>query len=359
MRTWEQIEQTVKEAVDRGDFPSAAIGIGDRERTYVCAAFGNTSITEDKRPVSIRTLYDVASLTKIMATSMVAFRMIEEGKLRLNDRISEFLLAPMDKQDVTVLQVMTHTAGFSADFRLEEMIQEPEAAARCILRRPLFCPPGKRVVYSCMGYILLGRMLEEIGGQGLDELTRKMVFEPLGMESAGFRPFTDVSAALDEGMRQDIAWTEWNEELGWYWTGVVHDENARFLRGVSGNAGVFCNLEDIMKFGRMLVRDGDSFLSRAMLHTAIRNYTPQLGEYRGLGFQIKDDFSFFGDLMGPRSYGHNGFTGTSLVVDPDTGLYVALLTNRVHPKRENDTIFRFRHVIHNMAAAAYTGRERT
>lgn len=355
MATWKQIEETVRQVVERGDFPSAAIGIGNMNQVYVRAAFGSTSMTEGGRPVDTGTLYDMASLTKVMATSMVAFYMIENGMLRLNDRIGDFMPAPAYKRDVTIFQLMTHTGGFPAEFRLDALIRSPEDAASCILRRPLFCPPGKKVVYSCMGYILLGRILETVGGRSLDQMAKEWVFDPLEMTSTGYRPFENMKAALDEGMRRNIAWTEWDPSLKRFMTGVVHDENARFMKGVSGNAGVFSNLEDMMKFGRMLSRGGGGYMSKAMLKAAIRNYTPDQEELRGLGFQIKDSNSFFGDLMGPESYGHNGYTGTSLAVDPQSGLYVVLLTNRVHPTRENDKIFRFRHLIHNMAAAAYSG----
>ena len=354
MTTWKEIEQTVAQAVERGDFPSAAIGIGSMNRVYVQAAFGKTSITEEGQPVSARTLYDMASLTKVMATTMVAFYMIEHGMLRLNDKIGDFMPAPVYKKDVTIYQLMTHTGGFQADFKLEMIIKNPEDAVNCILRRPLVNPPGKKVVYSCMGYIILGKILEIVGGKSLDEMAREWVFEPLGMTSTGYRPYTDLTAALDVGRTEDIAWTEYNAGLKRYITGVVHDENARFMQGVAGNAGVFSNLEDMMKFGRMLARGGDGYLSRAMMKLATQNYTPGQDQHRGLGFQIKDNFSFFGDLMGPDSFGHNGYTGISLAVDPQSGLYVVLLTNRVHPSRDSEAIYRFRHLIHNMAAAAYT-----
>ena len=354
MTSWKQIEQTVQQAVERGDIPSAAIGIGSMNRVYVQAAFGNTSITEQGRPVDTHTLYDMASLTKVMATSMVAFYMIEDGILRLNDRIGDFMAAPVYKKDVTIRQLMTHTGGFQADFKLETLIRRPEEAAACILRRPLFCPPGKHVVYSCMGYIVLGKILESISGKGLDQMAREWVFEPLGMTQTGYRPFTELHAALDAGAQENIAWTELDPVSKRYLAGVVHDENARTLQGVSGNAGVFSTLEDMMKMGRMLARGGDGYLSRAMLKAATQNYTPGMEENRGLGFQLRDSNSFFGDLMGPESFGHNGYTGTSLAVDPQSGLYVVLLTNRVHPSRKNDAIFRLRHLVHNMAAAAYT-----
>jgi CubicO group peptidase (beta-lactamase class C family) len=197
-----------------------------------------------------------------------------------------------------------------------------------------------------MGYILLGKILEQLGGAPLDILAQKYVFGPLGMAHTGYHP------------TGDIAPTEMDPVTGKLLCGVVHDENARFLKGISGNAGVFSDLNDMIIFTRMLAlggktQDGTAYLSPAMLSRALENHTPNSkGEFRGLGFNLaRSPRNFLGDLMGSRTFGHTGFTGTSFAVDPETGLWVALLTNRVCPTRANTKMIRLRSLIHNAAAA--------
>ena len=215
-----------------------------------------------------------------------------------------------------------------------------------VLSHPLAQAPGGDPIYSCMGYILLGKILEQVGGAPLDQLAQAEVFTPLDMKHTGYRP------------AGDIAPTERNPVTGQLLQGIVHDENARFLDGISANAGLFSDLTDMITFTKMLACNGVSdrgtaYLSPAMLRAALINRTPNsAGEFRGLGFNLAGSpRNFLGDLMGPRTYGHTGFTGTSIALDPDTGLWVVLLTNRVCPTRENTTLVRMRSLIHNAAAA--------
>jgi CubicO group peptidase (beta-lactamase class C family) len=197
-----------------------------------------------------------------------------------------------------------------------------------------------------MGYILLGKILEQIGGAPLDVLAQKYVFDPLGMVHTTYHP------------SGDIAPTEMDPATGKLLCGVVHDENARFLGGISANAGVFSDLEDMIRFTQMLSLGGKlpgeaPYLSPALLNAALVNRTPNSkGEFRGLGFNLaRSPRNFLGDLMSERAYGHTGFTGTSIALDPVTGLWVVLLTNRVCPTRENTKMVRIRSLVHNAAAA--------
>ncbi len=331
-------------AVKDGVCPTAAVGVGERDRLLAQAVYGNACTVGETRPATLRTRYDMASLTKVLSTTMVAFRFIETGRLRLSDTLGFYFDAPEDKANITVFQLMTHTGGFLPFIPLYERVSDPDGAVDCILSAALCCPPGSQVNYSCMGYILLGKILEKIGDAPLNELARSLVFAPLGMLHTGYLP---------EG--GDIAATEVVD--GKCICGVVHDENARFLGGVSGNAGVFSDLADCVTFASMLACGGKAgnrtFLSPAMLKKAVHNYTPGMDEHRGLGFHMPAPGSFFGDLFPPESFGHTGFTSTSLAVDPTSGLYVVLLTNRVHPTRENNRLTRFRHLFHNCVMAEF------
>ena len=338
MKAFEQVDSLIRQGLEQGAYPSAAVAVGIGRTLYLKKAYG--ACTDS-------TLFDIASVSKLLAPTMIALRFLEAGLLRLYDTVGDFFSdAPVDKKDITVLQLMTHTSGIPAHFLLSDCTSDPGEAVRVILEHPLDRMPGEAPVYSCMGYILLGKILERIGNAPLDELAEAYVFAPLGMTHTGYRP------------SGDIAPTERDPATGELLQGTVHDENARFLGGVSGNAGVFSDLNDMAVFTKMLARGGrtDSgvaYLSPATLRAALINRTPgSRGEFRGLGFNLAGSpRCFLGDLMSPRAFGHTGFTGTSIAIDPETGLWVVLLTNRVCPTRSNTRLVRMRSLIHNAAAA--------
>ena len=338
MGAFDRVDQLLRQGLDEGAYPCAAAAVGIGPDIFLKKAYG--ACTE-------HTLFDMASVSKIISATMIAFRFLEDGLLRLYDTVGDFFPeAPDDKRAITVEQLMSHTGGFPAHFLLSDFTSDPEDAARVILNQPLVQSPGAGPIYSCMGYILLGKILEKVGGAALDELARKYVFDPLGMVHTTYRP---------EG---DIAPTELDPATGKLLQGIVHDENARFLGGIAANAGVFSDLEDMATFTKMLAcggksEEGTAYLSPAMLGSALTNRAPHsAGEFRGLGFNLAGSPGIFlGDLMGKRSFGHTGFTGTSIAVDPDTKLWVVLLTNRVCPTRSNRQLVRMRSLIHNAAAA--------
>ena len=339
MGAFDRVDLLLRQGLEQGAYPSAAVAVGIGPQTFLKQTYG--ACTE-------HTLFDMASVSKIISPTMVAFRFLEDGILRLYDTVGDFFPeAPDDKRSITIGQLLTHTGGFAAHFLLSDFTSNPEDAVRVILEQPLAQAPGGDPIYSCMGYILLGKILERTGGSTLDKLAQKYVFDPLGMQHTTYRPSGDVAP------------TELDPATGRLLQGIVHDENARFLGGIAANSGLFSDLEDMITFTKMLAcggrtGDGSPFLSPAMLHAALTNGTPNsAGEYRGLGFNLAGSPGIFlGDLMGKRSFGHTGFTGTSIAVDPDTGLWVVLLTNRVCPTRNNRQLVRMRSLIHNAAAAA-------
>lgn len=352
-------------AIENRAFPGAVVVIGDADGVYYRNAFGYRRVFDDASPCfdaepavippsaekcDTDTLFDMASLSKVLSTSIIALRFVEEGVITLQDTLPRFFDdVHEDKRDISIFRLMTHTSGIPAHFHLSQTAGAPENAARTILEYPLSRPIGSNVEYSCMGYILLGKILEKLSGKPLDELAREYVFEPLGMTRTGYNPISRGES--------NIAATEYSGELGKYCFGVVHDENARFLGGVSANAGVFSCADDLVKFASMLSRllrgdDKNAVISYATFKRAIFDYTPGMNDERGLGFQLKSEgMSAMGDLYSPGSFGHNGFTGTSLYIDRDSGLYTILLTNRVHYTRQSDGLFRFRRVLHNMAVS--------
>ena len=338
MEAIERVHRMIQQGLEQGAYPAAALAVGMGETIFQKRTYGACNEA---------TIFDMASVSKVISATMIALRFLEEGMLRLYDTVGFFFpQATEDKKGITVLQLMTHTGGFEAAFQLSELTDDPDQALNVILNYPLAQAPGGDPIYSCMGYIVLGKILEQVGGMPLDRLAQKYVFDPLGMVNTGYRP------------TGDIAPTEMNPKTGKLFQGVVHDENARFLGGICANAGVFSDLNDMIRFTQMLalggrLPDGGRYLSPAVMQAAIRNRTPNArGEFRGLGFNLAGSPSnFLGDLMSPHTFGHTGFTGTSIAVDPETGLWVVLMTNRVCPTRANTKLVRMRSLIHNAAAA--------
>lgn len=332
----------LEDGVQEGCFPGAVAACGKGDEIWAMGCAG--TLCQGGPKVDLNTRYDMASVTKVVSPTMIALRYIEEGKLALYDTIDRFIAeAPEDKREITILQLMTHTAGFNPSFLLEEECETPADVLKALMAHPLDSAPGGAPSYSCMGYITLAKILERIGGKPLNVLADELVFQPLRMTHTGYLPTGD-----------NIAATEVDAATGKAWTGIVHDENARFQGGVSGNAGMFSDIGDMVRFSQMLACGGKGFLTGAMLAKATRNYTPGADVHRGLGFHLAGtEYNYLGDLMPDCSFGHTGFTGTSFGVDPTTGYFVVLLTNRVHPTRESISQIRFRRVFHNALYAAF------
>lgn len=351
MEPFEKAVKFVKSTVDEGLFPSAALAIGIGDKLYVKETFGRTSITPEGVPVKEDTLYDMASVSKILSTTMITLRFIADGKLDLADMLPRHFgedMVPEDKKEITLFHLLTHTSGYPAHIPLEEKIDSPDETVPYLLSVPLEYEPGTKVVYSCMGFILLGKMLEKISGKTLDILAREEVYEPLGMHHTGYHPL-DANADYS----QNTAYTERNHITGSWLAGQVHDENAYFLNGVSGNAGIFSDLNDCVRFARMLAGhgtlEGNVYLPRCIFDAAIQNYTPGMDENRGLGFHLANAYySYSGQFFPQTGFGHNGFTGPHIFVDAESGLYVVLLLNRVHPTRENNGHLRTRRILHTL-----------
>ena len=310
----------LESGVENGVFPCYAAAVGKGEEVWFSSFGGNRSLFPERKPMVEDALFDMASLSKLMGTTMAALKLMEQGKLSLQNTLGEFFPKAYGKEAITVYHLMTHTSGIKAHFPLWLRGISPDSAAEEILREPLAIPTGKDVIYTCMGYILLGKVLETIEGEPLDGIVRRLVFQPLGMKTACYCPSPEQICVSTEG--------ETNS--------TVHDENAAFLHGISGNAGIFCSLADGIRFASMLSCRGEGYMDRSLFDLATGNHTPGMNENRGLGFQ----HTSFG-------YGHTGFTGTSLYVNKD-GVYALLFTNRVHPTRANGLLPAFRKEFHQL-----------
>lgn len=344
-QAYRKVLDIVRGAVKAGRCPGAAAAVGCRSGILAEGCFGTAAaLDEPFCPVTPDTIYDMASLSKVLAATTLYLQDFEDGTLSPQQTIGDFYPeAPADKRGLTLCQLMTHTSGLKPWIMLEKAARSPADADSAILQTPLAAAPGTQVLYSDLGFILLGRILEKHHGRPLTELARTRVFAPLGMRDTGYFP--------DAGR---CAPTERDPATGRWLRGVVHDENARFLRGDSGNAGVFSTLRNMERYAAMLANGGRTengvFLSKSILQQAARNHTPALCENRGIGFKLQGgENDFIGPEFGAAAFGHTGFTGTSLAVDPITGLYIVLLSNRVHPAREPNRYIGVREEVHRAA----------
>ncbi|MBQ2978452.1 MAG: beta-lactamase family protein [Clostridia bacterium] len=267
----------------------------------------------DERAINEKTRFDMASVSKVLATTTISLMALEAGKIHLEDRVLDYFAGPDDKQEMTIQHLLTHTMAIGHTL-LNIPGNNNENIPEYILGLPCAERIGTRVRYSCLGFILLGRILEKVYGKRLDVLFQEMVAVPLGMSDTRYCPENKenlVQHNLDDGL-----------------LGVVNDRNCRYLDGVAGNAGIFSNMADMTKFVSMLRRNGAPLFSREILDLASRNYTAGLGEGRGLGFlYVDENYAQTGGLFPNDSIGHCGHTGQSFFLHRESGLYVILLTD--------------------------------
>ena len=280
--------------------------------------------------VTDSTLFDRASVTTVVATTTAAAMLEEQGRLDLDRPLASYLpLADSAKQAITVRQVLTHRGGFEAGAALHRQFRGRDAYLQQIDLRPLAYAPGTKTIYSDWDLVLTGLMIERITGDSLDGFTARSVFAPLGMRDTRFRP--------DPSLRPRIAATERDSARGGLIWGEVHDPNAWALGGVAGHAGLFSSARDMAIFAQMLLNGGEYGGVRILRPETVARWTaPEYpGSSRALGWDTPSGSSSAGHYFGPRSFGHTGYTGTSIWVDPERGLFIILLTNRVNPTSEN------------------------
>ena len=326
------VDRLLETYQQRGAFPGGVLAVGDRSGLIHLHPFGRLSYAPDARPVKADTLYDLASLTKVVATTTMAMILVDERRLDLDRPVQDFLPAFQGpgKEAVTVRHLLTHSSGLDATAPLFREIRGKAAYVERIAAMDLGYPPGSRSVYSDLGIILLGEILEKTARQPLDAFVQQRVLKPLGMKHTGFRP--------PIGLWPRIAPTENDPWRGRMIQGEVHDENAFAMGGVAPHAGLFSTAGDLARFARMLLNGGGGIVSRQTLDLFTRKAGIPDSD-RALGCDTKSaEGSSAGTLFSSRSFGHTGFTGTSIWIDPERQLFVILLTNRVYPTRENNLI---------------------
>ncbi|MBS4177957.1 serine hydrolase domain-containing protein [Lederbergia citrea] len=334
----------LKKEIDMGNIPGAAIYVSYQGKAVMEKSIGYRTLHPEKGPMKNDTIFDLASLTKIVTTTMAALQLLDKGAIRLDDKVSHFLpkFAVDGKSGVTFKHLLTHTSGLSAHRPFYEDALQTDQIIERICAEKLEAPLGEKVIYSDLGFILLARLIEMITNQPFDQYVFQEILDPLTMNETGF------NLTLDQNR---FAATAFSEKIGDYKYGIVHDDNAESMGGVSGHAGLFSTLQDLAKF-TLMIENGGSFngkriVSSAALQLSKKNFTTFDSEGRGLGWQIKSPGLSCGDLFSENSYGHTGYTGTSIWFDPDIQLHVILLTNRVHAKN-TEAILRLRPRLHNL-----------
>jgi len=309
-------------------------------------AYGNRALEASREPMTPDTVFDIASLTKVVATTTSVMRMVQLGQVKLNDPVAKYIpeFARNGKSDVTVRQLMTHYSGLPADLELKPYWRGlDEGYARANEAKPVN-PPGSTFLYSDVNFIVLGELVQRVSGMALNQYAQTYIFGPLGMTMTMFNP--------PETWKPRIAPTQQDEHTGGFLRGVVHDPTARAMGGVAGHAGVFSTADDLAKFAQTLLNGGAPILSPWIVEKMTTpQQPPNFTDVRGLGWDIDSPFSSNrGDLLPVGSFGHTGFTGTSLWIDPTTNTYVILLTNAVNLKYGN--VISLRTEVATAAAAA-------
>jgi CubicO group peptidase (beta-lactamase class C family) len=344
------LDSIVEQGIAEGAAPGAALAVGRHGRIVHMRAYGRIDTAAAAPAVTDSTLFDMASLTKVIGTTTAAMILEDEGRLDLDRPVREFLpgLDAPDKAAITVRMLLTHSGGFISGAPLWRDAPGRAEFLRTMNQRPLAYVPGDSTIYSDWDLILAGWIVEEIAGRPLDEFLQERVWGPLGMRDTGFNPLAEgrvpagehctVTHRAGHPLLPRIAATEQDTVYRHRAVhGMVHDENSCALGGVAGHAGLFSSARDLAVFAQMMLNGGSYNGVRILDPNTIARWTARQNprSSRALGWDTPSAGATAGRYFSPRSFGHTGFTGTSIWMDAERGLFVVLLTNRVNPTRQN------------------------
>lgn len=345
-----KLDNVIEEAIKRGDTPGAVVLVARKGKIVYRKAYGRMMVEPKSVPMEIDTIFDLASLTKPIATATSIMLLVQDGKLLLFDKVTTWIpeFGQKGKDKITVFHLLTHTSGLPAWDRyfLREGIDKQGVIAD-ICAKDTAAEPGTKFIYSDLGYIILGELVERISGKPLDKFAQERIFKPLGMKNTMFNP--------PDKLKPRCAATE--KRAGKIIQGEVHDGNAYVLGGVAGHAGLFSTADDLAIFCQMLLNNGKyknkQLLSPLIVKAMTTNQlSEKFEEKRGLGWGISTIHTTLrGDFFPLGSYGHTGWTGTSILIDPATETFIILLCNRVHPDGKGD-VSRLRSLVSNIVATS-------
>ena len=349
--------EILNRSVAQRAFPGAVLAVGHPSRLAILPV-GKLSYAETAAPTTAETIYDIASLTKVVATTTMAMILADRGRLPLDRPVAAFLpdfVPPYDnaedplwaaRGEVTVRHLLAHTSGLPAYEKFFLRARRREHVLEEAVALPLEEPPGARTAYSDVGFILLGEILERVAREPLDTFSQREIFEPLNMRSTGFNPPAELRSRIAPTEQDDV----FRKRL---LCGEVEDENAWVMGGVAGHAGLFSTVGDLAAFCQWMLNQGAVGGKQLIPAATIREFTTacpaKQGAPRGLGWDKPSEPPSSGRHFSAASYGHLGYTGTSMWIDPERQLFVVLLTNRIHPTRANDAIHAIRPAVHDAA----------
>ncbi|MGB9408139.1 MAG: exo-beta-N-acetylmuramidase NamZ domain-containing protein, partial [Terracidiphilus sp.] len=326
------IDEIMNAAIAQGTIPGGVVLIGHNGKVVYRKAFGSRSLEPGREVMTVDTIFDLASLTKCIATATSVMELVQEGKVRLNDPVEAYLpeFAKNGKRDITVRELLTHFSGLAPDLDLKMAWKGRDVAYQMVMDAKPVVPPGSSFLYSDINFETLGFLVEKVSGMSLDEYAAKNVFEPLGMKDTRYLPPAEWLPR--------IAPTEYDESNRML-RGTVHDPTARRMGGVAGHAGLFSTADDLSKYAQDMLSGFHILSPLTVEKMSTPQQPPTAASLRGLGWDIDSPFSIFrGEFLPAGSFGHTGFTGTSLRIDPVTDSYVILLTNGVHPHGDDASI---------------------
>lgn len=342
------VKAIINAAIERKDFPGAAILVARKGKIVLRDAYGDCQWIPEKKPMKVNMIFDMASITKPVATATSIMILVQQGRIRLWDKVKEFVpeFAPYIEdngktgQDARIWHLLTHTSGlppYTNAKEVEGKFGSPcptDSLVKHISLLPKSNPPGEEFHYSCLGFITLANIIERITGQTVAEFSQRNIYKPLKMEHTFFTPsdkFNDLCVPTEVIDGKPLI-------------GIVHDPLARLQGGISGNAGLFSTVDDLAIFAQIMLNKGEFNGVRILSPLTVERMTEVFAEVpfagRGLGWDLNSAYSTNGgDIFGHHSFGHTGYTGTSIWIDPETHTFVIFLTNRVHPDDKGAIIF--------------------
>ncbi|MEA5026617.1 MAG: serine hydrolase domain-containing protein [Erysipelotrichaceae bacterium] len=336
-----EIQNKIDAYVSDNKLPSITVGIVDKQQYYQCQS-GYQQVVPTKLGLQQNAIYDLASLSKVTATLLMILKLLEDGNITLDDRVCKYL-PEFRYSDVTILNLLVHTSGLAADDKNYRLCHDKNEMTAFLYQLTQLHPTGSKVVYSCFNYILLGFIIEQLKSD-MESYSKQVIFDPLNMKYTGYNP-------NKKGWKERCVATEVTAERGVI-KGEVHDGKAYLLGGVAGNAGVFSTADDLSHLAMMLLNGGlyhGKTVFKPSTIALLRNcYTEGLNERRSLGWFFSDPYCQFAREEVKECLYHTGFTGTSMYIDYDHDCSIIILTNRIHPTRENAYIMDIRKELHGM-----------
>lgn len=357
------IADFLRHEIDVGTFPGCVYAVGSLQEIELEGALGNAVVVGARIPMRLETMFDAASLTKPLITTTLALLAIADGAIALDQPVREIVreLEDTDKEGITFRHLLTHSGGFEAWFPLYAAGSDGASYLKSITSRALVYPPGRRVIYSDLGFILLHLALQRVYGRELADVAQRRIFAPLAIEDAGMNPTaedvpgiaaTEWGQGVERGMCRDrgIAFDRFREQLMW---GDVNDGNSWGLGGYAGNAGLFATARAVFRIASTYVAGGFPLLPAELIDEAVRNQTAGKEENRGLGWQIRSEAaSSISAPLSADAFGHTGFTGTSVWLDPALERIIVLMTNRIHPSAASVGMQNARRELNRIVASA-------